>query len=73
MLELIGLIAIIYLAFKLLPGFLMFLVKLFVAIAMILLFLAVINSLFPIYGVYIIWYFLYQHSTKEIRMETFVN
>tara|TARA_B100000530_G_scaffold318309_1_gene249947 strand:- start:17 stop:181 length:165 start_codon:yes stop_codon:yes gene_type:complete len=54
MLELIGLIAIIYLAFKLLPGFLMFLVKLFVAIAMILLFLAVINSLFPIYGVYII-------------------
>ena len=73
MLELIGLMAIIYLAFKLLPGFLMFLVKLFVAFVMILLFLAVIANVWPIYGVYIIWYFLYQHSTKETRTETFVN
>ena len=54
MLELIGLMAIIYLAFKLLPGFLMFLVKLFVAFVMVLLFLAVIANVWPIYGVYII-------------------
>jgi hypothetical protein len=54
MLELIGLIALIYLAFKLLPGFLMFLVKLVVAFFMLLLFLAVIANVCQIYGVYII-------------------
>ena len=47
MLELIGLIAILYLAFKFLPDFLMFLVKLFVGLFVFWLFLLVMAWLMP--------------------------
>lgn len=40
MLELIGIVAILYLAFKLLPGFIMFLVKLTVGIIVLFLFVS---------------------------------
>jgi len=47
MLELIGLIAILYLAFKFLPDFLMFLAKLFVGLFVFWLFLLVMAWLMP--------------------------
>lgn len=47
MLELIGLIALLYLAFKFLPDFLMFLVKLFVGLFVFWLFLLVLAWMAP--------------------------
>ena len=51
MLELIGLIAVVYLAFKFLPDFLMFLVKLIVGLIVLILFLNLLFlglNLFPV-------------------------
>lgn len=47
MLELIGIIAILFLAFKFLPDFLMFLVKLFVGLFVFWLFLVAMAWLMP--------------------------
>ena len=47
MLELIGLIAVIYLAFKFLPDFLVFLIKMIVGLIVLILFLNVLAMLFP--------------------------
>lgn len=51
MLELIGLIAVLYLAFKFLPDFLMFLVKMVVGIIVLILFLNILFWVFNIFPV----------------------
>jgi hypothetical protein len=48
MLEFIGFIALVYLAFKFLPDFLMFLVKLTVGIIVIIMFLNILAIIFPL-------------------------
>lgn len=53
MLELVGLIALLYIAFKFIPDFLMFLVKLIVGLFVLLLFINVVLWLFTFWPV--IW------------------